>query len=551
MERVRQVSGVVRLAARNRALRRLELAFAAFNGAEWGVWVAILVYGYGHGGANGAAAIALIQLIPSALLAPSLATLADRRRPGRVLLWSYLAMAASMAAVAGAIAVSAPVAVVFGLAPLVNLALSAPRPAQAALLPGLVSTPIELSAANVVSSWMENLSVLIAPAISGLLLGVGGPQLAIAAMAALALSGAVLVAPLPGPAPIAPEQPDEAPGMVGDVRESVAMIVHDRPARLLVGLLGAQFVLLGALDLLYVVLAISVLDMGQSGAGYLSAAVGAGGLIGGVVAAAMVGRRHLAPLLVCGIAAAGAALVTLGARPTVASAFLLLGLAGLGRAVFDVSGRTLLQRVARPDMLARVFGLLESLMNIGLAIGSLLVPVLIAASGARAALIGAGALLILLIAVTGRSLLAVDEAADVPVVEIALLRSIPLFAALPAPALETLGRALEPVDVEQGAVLMRQGEPGDRYYAIAEGELDVTRYGAHVATLGRGEGVGEIALLDEVPRTATVTATMSAKLYALTKEPFVLALTGHPPAQRAARGVVQSRRERLVQLDSG
>ena len=551
MERVRQVSGVVRLAARNRALRRLELAFAAFNGAEWGVWVAILVYGYGHGGANGAAAIALIQLIPSALLAPSLATLADRRRPGRVLLWSYLAMAASMAAVAGAIAVSAPVAVVFGLAPLVNLALSAPRPAQAALLPGLVSTPIELSAANVVSSWMENLSVLIAPAISGLLLGVGGPQLAIAAMAALALSGAVLVAPLPGPAPIAPEQPDEAPGMVGDVRESVAMIVHDRPARLLVGLLGAQFVLLGALDLLYVVLAISVLDMGQSGAGYLSAAVGAGGLIGGVVAAAMVGRRHLAPLLVCGIAAAGAALVTLGARPTVASAFLLLGLAGLGRAVFDVSGRTLLQRVARPDMLARVFGLLESLMNVGLAIGSLLVPVLIAASGARAALIGAGALLILLIAVTGRSLLAVDEAADVPVVEIALLRSIPLFAALPAPALETLGRALEPVDVEQGAVLMRQGEPGDRYYAIAEGELDVTRNGAHVATLGRGEGVGEIALLDEVPRTATVTATMSAKLYALTKEPFVLALTGHPPAQRAARGVVQSRRERLVQLDSG
>ncbi|HEX2589033.1 MAG TPA: MFS transporter [Gaiellales bacterium] len=551
MERVRQVAAVARLAARNRRLRRLELAFAAFNGAEWGVWVAILVYGYAHGGANGAAAIALIQLIPSAVLAPSLAALADRKRPGRVLLASYLAMAASMGAVAAAIALSAPVAVVFALAPLVNLALSVPRPAQAALLPGLVSTPIELSGANVVSSWMENVSVLIAPAVSGLLLGVGGPQLSIAAMGGLALVAAALVAPLPGPAPIAIDEEDDRPGMADDVRESVAMIARDRPARLLVGLLGAQFVLIGALDLLYVVLAISVLGMGQSGAGYLSAAVGAGGLIGGVVAAALVGRRHLAPLLVCGIAAAGAALVTLGARPTVASAFLLLAVAGLGRAVFDVSGRTLLQRVAPPDMLARVFGLLESLMNACLAIGSLLVPILIAASGARAALIGAGALLILLIAATGRSLLAVDEAADVPVVEIALLRSIPLFAALPAPALETLGRALEPVDAEPGTVLMRQGEPGDRYYAIAEGELDVARNGAKVATLGRGEGVGEIALLEDVPRTATVTAPERARLYALTKEPFVLALTGHPPAHRTARGVVQSRREQLVQLDSG
>lgn len=551
MDRVRQVLGVVRLAARNRALRRLELAFAAFNGAEWGVWVAILVYGYGHGGATGSAAIALIQLIPAALLAPSLATLADRRRPGRVLLASYLAMAASMGAVAAAIALSAPAAVVFLLVPLVNLALSVPRPAQAALLPGLVSTPIELSAANVVSSWMENLSVLIAPAISGLLLGIGGPQLSIAAMGALALVGAVLVVPLPGPAPIAAEDGEERPGMVEDVRESVTMIARDRPARLLVGLLGAQFVLIGALDLLYVVLAISVLGMGESGAGYLSAAVGAGGLIGGVITAALVGRRHLAPLLVCGIASAGAALVTLGARPTIASAFLLLGVAGLGRAVFDVSGRTLLQRVARPDMLARVFGLLESLMNVGLAIGSLLVPILIAASGARAALAGAGALLILLIVVTGRALLQVDEAADVPVVEIALLRSIPLFAALPAPALETLGRALEPVEAEAGTVLMREGEAGDRYYAIAEGELDVARNGVHVATLGRGEGVGEIALLEDVPRTATVTVTQPARLYALTKEPFVLALTGHPPAHRAARGVVQERRDRLVQLDSG
>ncbi len=551
MNRVGLVIGVLRLAAWNRALRRLELAFGAFNGAEWGVWVAMLVYAYGHGGATAAAAIALIQLLPAAVLAPSLATLADRNRPGRVLLAGYLAQAVSMSLVAAAIALAAPVALVFALAPLVNLSLTVARPAQAALLPGLVSTPIELSAANVVSSWVENVSVLIAPAVSGLLLGVGGPELAVAAMGALSLGAAALVVPLPGPAPIPPEEGDRGPGLIADVRESVAMIGSDRAARLLVGVLGVQFILMGSLDLLYVVLAISVLDMGQSGAGYLMAAFGAGGLIGGVITAALVGRRHLAPLLVCGITAAGAALATLGAHPTVASAFVLLAVAGIGRAVFDVAGRTLLQRVSPPDMLARVFGLLESLMNLCLAIGTLLVPLLIGASGPRAALIGAGALLILLIAVTGRRLLQVDEAADVPVVEIALLRSIPLFAALPAPALETLGRSLEPLEADAGTVLMRQGEDGDRYYAIADGTLDVECNGSHIATLGRGEGAGEIALLEDVPRTATVTVTAPARLYALTKEPFVLALTGHPPAHRAARGVAQARRDQLPQLDPG
>jgi MFS family permease len=327
---------VIAVAARNRGLRRVELAFAAFNGAEWGVWVALLVYAYGHGGATGSALIALVQLVPSALLAPALASLADRRRPGRVLLAGYLAEAAAMAAVAGAMALSAPAIVVFALAPLVNLAVTVPRPAQAALIPSLVSRPIELSASNVVSSWMESLSVLVAPAACGLLLGIGGPRLAVTAMAGLALAAAVLVAPLTGPAPIAVE-PGERAGLARDVRDSMGTIVRDPAARLLVSLLGAQYVLIGALDLLYVVLAIDVLHMGGSGAGYLNAAFGAGGLIGGLVTAALVGRRHLAPLLVCGVLASGSALVVLGARPTEAAAFLLLAVAGIGRAVFDVA----------------------------------------------------------------------------------------------------------------------------------------------------------------------------------------------------------------------
>ena len=457
MPRLRAIAAVFSLAVRNPRLRRVELAFAAFNGAEWAVWLSLLVYAYNRGGANAAALMALVQLVPSVLLAPALAALADRHRPGRVLLAGYLAESVTMAAVAATIAADAPVIVTFALAPLMNLAITVPRPAQAALLPGLVVAPTELAAANVVSGWMENLSVLVAPAATGLLLAQGGPALAIAAMAVLAAAAAMLVAPLPGPLPMPPEPGLEDGGIAADTLDSMRVIGRDPDARLLVGVLGAQFVLVGALDLLYVVLAIDVLDMGESGAGYLNAAFGAGGLIGGVITAAVIGRRHLAPVLLSGILAAATALAVLGARPSQAAAFAMLAVVGLGRAVFDVTGRTLLQRVAPPDMLARVFGLLESLMDAGLLLGSLLVPLLIAVSGPRAALFGAAALLAVAVAASARRLLRVDESANVPQVEISLLRTIPLFSALPAPALETLGRALERVDVEPGETVIRGG----------------------------------------------------------------------------------------------
>ena len=550
MARLRVIGSVFALAVRNRQLRRLELAFAAFNGAEWAVWLALLVYAYGHGGASAAALMALVQLVPSALLSPALAALADRHRPGRVLMAAYLAEAVTMGLLALAIAMSAPVLLVFALAPLMNLTISIPRPATAALLPGVCAEPVELAAANVVSGWAESGSVLVAPAVAGLLLGAGGPQLAIAGMALVAALAALLVAPLKGPPPI-PSDAAERVSLFADTADSVRLIAHDPPARLLVLVLGAQFVLVGALDLLYVVLAIDVLNMGESGAGYLNAAFGAGGLIGGVVAAAMVGRRHLAPALISGILAAATALALLGVHPGQAAAFTMLAVAGLGRAVFDVTGRTLLQRVAPPDMLARVFGLLESLMDSGLALGSLLVPALIAISGPRAALIGAGALLALAVLAAGRRLLAIDEAADVPVVEINLLRMLPMFAPLPAPALETLGRALEPMRAEQGTVVIREGDIGDRFYVIADGEVEITRNGVVVATRGRGHGVGEIALLHDVPRTATVAVTQPALLYTLAKEPFLLALTNHPPAGQAADRMARERLGQLADLTDG
>jgi MFS family permease len=437
--RPRSTAGVFVTAFRNRSLLRIELAWLAFNGAEWGVWLTLMVWAYTHGGAAAASLIVIVQLVPCIFIAPYLGAITDRARAGRVLSIGLFIMGVAMAGLALAMALGAPRVLVFVLAPIMNVALSIPRPAQAALLPSVVRSPLELTAANVVSSWMENASVLIAPALTGVLLGIGSPALATAVLAGFTLAGALLVIGIPGPRPLT--EPGEGTSLTAEVRESVAAVWRVPAARTLVGVVGSQYILVGALDVLYVVLAITTLGIGESGAGYLNAAFGLGGLIGVAVTATLVARRRLAPALIGGILTAAMALGVLGIFPTVIGAYVLLAVAGLSRAVFDVTGRILLQRAAPPQVMGQVFALLESLMDAGLVFGAILVPLLVGLSGARAALMGTALLFFVLVAVAWRRLRTIDDAADVPQVQIQLLRSIPIFSPLPAPELESLARA--------------------------------------------------------------------------------------------------------------
>ena len=535
--------GVFVTAFRNRSLLRVELAWLVFNGAEWGVWLTMSVWAYTHGGAAAVSLIILVQLVPCIFISPYLGAITDRARAGRVLFFGLLISGLTMAGLAAAMALGAPRVLVFVLAPFMNLALSVPRPAQAALLPSVVRSPLELTAANVVSSWMENASVLIAPALTGVLLGLGGPALAAGVLAACTLAGAFMMVGIPGPRPLT--EPGEGTSLTSEVRESVATVWRVPAARTLVGVVGSQYILVGALDVLYVVLAITTLGMGESGAGFLNSAFGLGGLLGAAVTATLVARRRLAPALIAGILTAALALGVLGIFPTVIGAFVLITVAGLSRTVFDVTGRILLQRAAPPQVLGQVFALLESLMDAGLAFGAILVPVLVGLSGARAALVGTALLFFVLVAVAWRRLRTIDDSADVPQVQIQLLRSIPIFSPLPAPEFESLARALVPVEAAAGTTLITEGEPGDCFFAVADGRVSVTKRGQDVATLGRGQGFGEIALVQDVPRTATVVALTDVSLYSLEKEPFVLALTGHAPAARAADDLVAQRLEEL------
>ncbi len=528
----------------NRDLRREQIAFFFFNAAEWAVWIAMLVYAYGRGGATMAGLVALIQLIPATLFAPFASVLGDRYRPAFVIAVGYFVQAAAMGGVAAVLLLDGPAWLAYVAAAGAATAVTVTRPTLAALTPALARTPEELTAANVVSGWNESVSVLVAPALAGVVLALAGPGWVFLVAAAVVLCGAVLVVPVQGPAAAGPT---DGVGTVSELFEGFRVMRREPAARLLVGMLGSQYVAIGMLDVLYVVLAIDTLGMGEGGAGYLNAAFGAGGALGIAVTASLVGRARLMPAVITSLAVWAAAFAAMTVWSETVAALILLAVAGAARSLFDVAGRTLLQRTAPADVLARVFGVLEMMIMGGTAIGALLAPVLVHLGGATAAIVGVAVMLPLLALLGGRRLLALDASAHVPIVEIGLLRSLRLFSALPPPELEGLARSLEPLSAEPGMPIVTQGEEGDRYYAIAEGEVEVVVDGRRVNTLARGEGFGEIALLHDVVRTATVSAMTAVKLYALEKEPFLEVLTGHPAAHTNAHEVAAER----LQLSNG
>jgi hypothetical protein len=304
----------------------------------------------------------------------------------------------------------------------------------------------------------------------------------------------------------------------------------------MLALMTAEAIVSGALDLLFVILAVSVLGRSQAWVGYLNAADGVGAVIAAALSVLLIGRRLSMPILVAALLLSSAVAATAGGAG-LAGTLALLAVVGASHETLDIASRTLLQRSVPAQSLGQVFGLLEGLAMGGYALGTLLVPGLAHLGGSRLALLGVAALLPLVAVAGGRALFKVDAEAPVPVVQIALLRSIPLFAQMPAPALEGLAAALTPLPVPAGTTLIEQGETGDTYYAIASGELDVTQDGQPVRHCGRGEGVGEIALLRSIPRTATVTARTDALVYELAREPFLTAVLGHPATRREANTI--------------
>jgi MFS family permease len=524
--------------AGNTALLRVLAAYLLFILTEYAVWIAMLVFAYNRGGTAVAGLVAVAQLAPAAVVAPVAASLADRRSPVVMLAGGYLAQVAGMAGTAAAIGAGAPLAA-YAAAVFASTAVTATRPAQSALIPSLAATPDQLTAANVVAGWLEAAGAAAAGLLVGVLISLAGVGSVFAVCAGLGLVAALLVAGLRA-TPLVAEADADTDASTAGVAEGLRLAVRQPRLRLMLALLTADAVVVGALDLLVVILALTVLGRPPSWAGYLQFAFGAGAVLAATVSALLVGRRLGGPILAAALGFSGA-LAAVAFGPGLAGTVILLALAGAGHLLLEVATRTLLQRSVPPRLIGRIFGVLEGFTMAGLAVGALLVPALAHLGGSQLAVLGVAAVLPLAAVAGGRAVFRLDAGTAVPVVEIALLRSLPLFAELPAPAIEGLAAALRPVRLEAGAVLIRQGDPGDAYFAIAAGELDAEQDGHFLGRYGRGDGVGEIALLRAVPRTATVTAHTAATVYQLDRDLFLTAVLGHAPTRRQAEGIAAAR----------
>lgn len=407
------------------------------------------------------------------------------------------------------------------------------------LMPAVARTPGELVAANVVSGVAEALGTCFGPLLAGLLLATGGP---------VPVYVAVLIIYLVGLAAIARVHVRSAPGPGHDERAILrrvldgAQTVATLPGpRVLISAITLQTAVRGMLTVLTVVAAIELLGMGDAGVGTLNAAMGAGGLLGAFSAIALSGQTRLAPWFAIALAGWGVPIAAIGllADPLWAAAMMVV--VGVSNAIVDVAGYTLLQRSTPNDARVAVLGLLDSFANGGVAVGGIVAPLLVALLGVQGALMATGAILPIVAAVTWPAIRRLDEEGVVPAAQLDLIRSVPLFAPLSLAVTEWLAGRLERVTVTTGDWLIREGDEGDVYYVVEAGEVEVTAGGEVLRRMGPGSGIGEIALLRSVPRSASVQAATDVDAWMLGREDFLEAVTGQPQSLAAAEAVVDAR----------
>jgi hypothetical protein len=318
-------------------------------------------------------------------------------------------------------------------------------------------------------------------------------------------------------------------------------IGSDSRVRVLVGLFAAQTLVAGALNVLVVVLALDVLGIGEAGLGSLNAALGVGGVLGAVGAIGLIGRRRLGRAFGLGTALWGVPIALAALWDSEGGTLVLLGVVGLANTVVDVAGFTLLQRAVPDAVLARVFGVLDSVFLGTAALGAVIAAALVEGVGARGTLLVAGIFLPVMALLAWRPLLRIDAAAPGPPPEVDLLRGVPFFSPLPEATLERLASSLVRRRAVAGEPIVTQGEPGDLFYVIEDGEVEVEIDDVPIRRHSSGGFFGEIALLRDVPRTATVRALTETRLVAVERDEFLAAVTGHAPSVEAAGAVVAAR----------
>lgn len=529
---------VVARVVRVRELRRIEAGFAAFSFSEHATWLAILVYAFQRGGAREVGIVAVAQLLPGVVLAPFAAYGGDRFPPQRAIAAGFALQCSSMAATAVAMAADAHLVAYFAGA-LTATCITFTRPAMGSLLPTITHAPSDLVAANVVTGFIEQIGVFAGPLVAGALMAVSSPALVFAVGAgatAFACVSALRVDPVDTftrPADL------DAGTVVSAVFAGFATLRREGRVRVLVWLGAAAGIVRGVGDVTFVTFADARLDGGGGQSGLLAGAYGLGALAGAAGVTRLVHSGRVSRQFVVSGLLAGASLAALSWIGMLAPALLAFAFLGAGETLLQLTSSVTIQRQAPSDVLSRVFGILEGLCMGAIAVGSLAVTALVAWTSVGTSFVMLAGLVLLI--VLGGIVRLRQYGDDMPVVDDRLVQCLladPVFAPLPAPTVERLARGIETLELEAGHVVITEGNVGDRYYLVQEGSLGVTIEGRHVAELGPGQSFGEIALLRDVPRTATVTATTPIVVLAVTRDDFLQAVTGHSRSLGAATDVV-------------
>ena len=535
--------GAIRDVLRVPDCRRIETGWFASLAGELAGTIALLVHAHNEGGAALVALYGVARTIPAMLVTPSLMGLTDRIEPALVLRATTAARAILLGTSAVGALVEAPVLLVIGAGVIGSWMAGAYRPIQASLLPWLARTPAELTAANVVAALAENAGTLLGPVLAAFTLALFGVPAALALSALLLVAALILILRLevpPRPATVS-DAPERTPLTV--LTSGAGELSRLAPPAGVTVLVFAQTFVRGALTVLTVVLALDVLFLGEAAVGWLTAATGVGGLVGGALAGAMLSVSRLARGFVGGLLLWGIPLAVLAVVPSPVVAYLALFVVGIGNAVEDIALFTLMPRAFRPRVVGRALGALELTVFAGIGAGSLAAPALVNLLGVLGAIGSLGLVLTVLAALYASRFVRLDAELPVPGPEVDILRANPIFAPLPLATVELLATQLSEHRFATGDVVMREGDPGDRFHLVADGLASVSVRGIPRGTLRTGDGFGEIALLRDVARTATVTAVEPLRTLSLARDEFLAAIGG---SRLAAATAISTADDRLA-----
>ncbi len=535
----------------NRSLTWLVVAFAGLTIAEWGYVTALAVDAFRM---HGTIAVGLVGFrLFFAAVGSIVSVPYVERHPGGRMLTAIAGTRAVLVAVSAALAASgAPLGFLLILVAVDALVSGPYRPAQSAMLPALARTPKELAASAAGISTVKTLSQALGAISGGFLLVVTTPATVFAGSAVLFL-GAAAVTLRFSTSPGARVDATTTGALRDELRATLAVVRYPHVAGLIT-VSGLRTFVRGMWIAIAVIASLRLLHAGSAGVGLLMLAAGIGSLAAVPLSATLINRSRLGTPAAVALVACGVPLGVIAGVPVLDVALALVVAWGVGMAVADVATTSLLYRLLTTRLLPRATAAIESAKLALEGLGALLAPVLVALIGIRGALIVAGVPLPIVVVVGWKMLHRADASAGEHARVLALFHAVPCLRPLDMAALEALVARAEPLSVAQGTDVVRQGDHGDRFYVIESGSADVLVDGFCVGEVGPRGSFGEKALLRDVGRTATVTARQPMRMLTVSRQDFLLALTGQEGVKetKSAPSVSGSsswtRRERVAVL---